>query len=614
MLACWRWQHGSEWEAGEGNRVLGKEPTLALAHLAVGNAYRASPGTKPTDMHPAIATEQQVVWAWAFEASSIQSYIFDTGRMRDAVGASQIVDSVCGSLEHAGIADDLLSRVLAATGEPTGIRFSRRGGGAFVALAERREVLVLLRDVFALGMDAEAPGLEWLDALAHGATEAQAAQTAMRCMRNARLGVAADLVEAGPWVVRNRRSGRPAISGPRGANDFSDAATAAKRQTGAGNGTVARWFGAPEGAQWPLKLTPDDSDDDVAVFPFRGEQHELAFVHADGNGLGAALLALDQACRDVPEIYVQLHSGFSSAITRATRAAAHRASLQSLYTFDDLHDRRVPARPLVLGGDDLGIIVRPDKAFSFVAAFLRAFEDETAKALGVLRASFPQVKSLPDRLTAAAGIAIVDSSYPFGQAAELAESLCAACKRTVKAEALRGTRTLPLSALMFHRLTSALPFDDDDPLAGLRTTSGSESLSLVAGPYGVNSPPEGEPPSALPEFAALERLATCLAQPDGLAGPARELLGMVGHHDEQLRARWRSARKAASRRATPGRDPLQEFDEAMRPFGIGAAGDLPFALPNAEGIRVSPLLDALVLQRLVSQGAKATREDPSEEP
>ena len=51
-------------------------------------------------------------YALLFEAESIQAYLHGTNRLRDAVGASQIVDSICGSFDTTG--GDLLSRVLRA--------------------------------------------------------------------------------------------------------------------------------------------------------------------------------------------------------------------------------------------------------------------------------------------------------------------------------------------------------------------------------------------------------------------------------------------------------------------------------------------------------------------
>ena len=83
------------------------------------------------------------IFAYLFEARSIQQYIFETGKLKDMVGASYIVDYLC-KIEG----DDLIGSVLKELNllEGKDIRFSRRAGGSFVGLMRDEIQAKLLRN------------------------------------------------------------------------------------------------------------------------------------------------------------------------------------------------------------------------------------------------------------------------------------------------------------------------------------------------------------------------------------------------------------------------------------------------------------------------------------
>ena len=207
------------------------------------------------------------------------------------------------------------------------------------------------------------------------------------------------------------------------------------------------------------------------------DRNEIAFLHADGNGLGAALQALAESLVGRPQDYTSVYASFSRAISRATVAAARAATAQVLLPARDRLGR-IPARPLVLGGDDLSIIVRPDLAVAFAESFLTAFEAQTRLELAPFVA-----RGCPVQLTAACGIGVVHARHPFGRAAALAEWLCGQAKARTRRR-LGRTSNLP-STLMLHQETGSLPADDADWLAGntFRLPGNAGSLSLQGGPY-----------------------------------------------------------------------------------------------------------------------------------
>lgn len=152
--------------------------------------------------------------------------------------------------------------------------------------------------------------------------------------------------------------------------------------------------------------------------------NKIAVIHADGNGLG-------QLLQEKGENLEWLKT-FSAELDTATKTAAKEA-------YSETPDMKV--RPVILGGDDLTIICDADSALAFTHTFLEAFEAETERAFG-----------REGRLTACAGIAYCNEKFPFHYAVTLAEALCTRAKTVSKA---LGSELAP-SSLMFHSIHSTV--------------------------------------------------------------------------------------------------------------------------------------------------------------
>ena len=160
---------------------------------------------------------------------------------------------------------------------------------------------------------------------------------------------------------------------------------------------------------WPRDMEPDV--DREGVFPYRTDRQGnptsryVALVHADGNGLGQVLRSLHEQPAD-SETYLNRFREFSDALDAATWAAAVTACRAHLLsdpeTWEDFET--LPARPVILGGDDLTFIVRADLALPFTRCFLEAFEKETANRLAAC-----DIPGLERGLTACAGLAYLRS-------------------------------------------------------------------------------------------------------------------------------------------------------------------------------------------------------------
>lgn len=542
--------------------------------------------------------------ALLFEAESIQAYITDSGRLVDAVGASARVDQLCGDLLDSGArapTQDLLSAVLRAAGVSVVLKaaevlgsqvcFSRRGGGAFIALFGDDQVRSRVQALWSAALAEVAPGLRFGMATASASSALEAAQAGMKRLRALRNQPSPVLPEAGPLTRRAPRTGRAAVRLLRkgGADEWVDAQTAIhsgyelRAQTH--DALTARF--SPALTDWPRNLETD--------FPFLDNGHrEIAMVHADGNGLGVTLQALARHCQKEPDSYVQAYAGFSGAVTQATRAAAAAATRDVLEpATQDSANGYVPARPLVLGGDDLTILLRPDLAVPFTEAFLLAFEQETAKALAPLRKRF---KFLPERLSAAAGIAIVSASHPFDRAIHLADALCKAVKAQTK-----SPHHIAPSGLMLYRQTVSL-LDDWDEVLRAETTPmhGQVRYRTVHGPYLVKSPDLAmiEACKHLAELSDLRALRDVLDKDIVARGPVRQLITQLHHTPQTASQSWRRVWEMLERRCIPTK---KELASALQRFGLPAIPDeLPCALRpgSATDLLHTPLGDALTLAHL----------------
>ncbi|WP_162233262.1 Cas10/Cmr2 second palm domain-containing protein, partial [Protofrankia coriariae] len=186
----------------------------------------------------------------------------------------------------------------------------------------------------------------------------------------------------------------------------------------------------------------------------------VAVVHADGNSLGhlftdlgtagggdtpsgsdtpggsdAAVHSDSSEHSDSPasdgsptsDRYADALGPFSKAVDACTVRAFRVALAHCKQVLPHGHDvdGEVPVLPLVLGGDDLTVICTGSVALAFTEAYLVAFEEATR--------DHPDIRQqAPDGLTACAGVAVVKPHFPFSAAYDLAEELTKEAKKTVK--------------------------------------------------------------------------------------------------------------------------------------------------------------------------------------
>lgn len=498
-------------------------------------------------------------YLYGFMAASIQSYIMGSSRLRDIQGASQLVDELCR------VDFPRVQEQVAPDAQP----LSAAAGGARITCEDKGQ-LDALYEIWPAIAAKKAPGLLIQEAMVEysGDSELSNAHAELsQKLRQARNDPPRILPELPPIAWRNPRTGE-------GVSDIvkvrvsgivkevvTDRITEAKvkawrdtRQEGA-ESSLERGF-IREGLDVSFERRSEQTIDDTHDWQF-DEGAYVAVIHADGNDIGAVLqgLAGDQ------------FREFSEALDGATKEAARMAVERVLAPHDEGEEREgMPARPILLGGDDMTIIVRADLALDFTKTYLRAFSEQSAKKM----AGIPGV----DRLTASAGIAFVKQKFPFDRASELAESLCRRAKVGAKAH----------SALAFHKVTTSLPGDAQRVLAEELTHG---DLQMTFGQYTIE-PTEGH--AAIDDLENLVKALHSMAH-----GPVRGLASLLEGSLKVAEQKFR--RLMCVERERPG-DTAARFETALETLTGNETQGEQF-LKKEGGERTStPLYDAIQLWSL----------------
>ncbi len=153
-----------------------------------------------------------------------------------------------------------------------------------------------------------------------------------------------------------------------------------------------------------------------------GDSGYLALIHADGNSVGYRLNRYQQEKINEVQSEHELEACIESFFW-AMRRAFRRAVVEALCkTFKELKDHQGP-RPyqlLMLGGDDLLILCRPEHAFRLV----------TDLATEIARYDLPDGKPL----SLGIGISIAKHTIPFYLMNDLAEELAGSAKKLYRSQ------------------------------------------------------------------------------------------------------------------------------------------------------------------------------------
>lgn len=262
-------------------------------------------------------------------------------------------------------------------------------------------------------------------------------------------------------------------------------------------------------------------------------------------------------------------------------AATKKAVIEALRLVEDgdaqWEHPSITARPVVVGGDDVTLILPADRAVAITERFLRAFTDHTATMLQRLRDDYPELSTLKNRshFTACAGVVFQKQKYPLLQGYEHSEGLCSFAKK--EGANTDGTTT---PGLLFTRLLDSDRSDQElrrsrdfiEPESGVRT---------CGGPYAIDED------KGLVTLEALRELAAGLGDDRLATNSAREIIDHL-HRDVT------AAKEAFDRAQYVGGENAKDFAEELE----GAAA---LRTQDTKGFQPLSLLpDAAILAKMES--------------
>lgn len=414
------------------------------------------------------------------DTPSIQNYIFGSNRLRENIGASELVWRAMARwplevLQGGGRTNVADPSARDPAQRLNGLQIERDnltaevlyigGGNALILFTEAARARRFVTELHRRTLQ-EAPGLNL--AAAHVVVDWE--NDHLRCK----------VAEVMQKLYQHKQSSPPGI------RLLGQSVTAACRSTGLAATTTNAAHGKPPGEEtYPIassvagkleavedaeerlwRLTSEGFRRTRYSFPrdfdkfgrTKGKMSYIAVVHADGNGMGAFFRQIVQSAED-SRSYVTKTRTASVQVEQASQAALRRLvdALVGAVGYDDhgqvvvggvipLQENYLPFRPLVFGGDDVTFVCDGRLGLSLATRYLELFEEETAKL------------DLGD-LHACAGVAVVKAHYPFARAYQLSEGLAGNAKRYVREE-----QPEDFSALDWHFAASGLLGDIQDDI------------------------------------------------------------------------------------------------------------------------------------------------------
>lgn len=380
-------------------------------------------------------------WLYGAAVQGIQGFIFQTDKLKDIVGASELVEQACTSVFDEIVRNAGVESVVQAAGNVKCI-FSDEDALKRVVLSYPKHVME------------KAPGITVSQAVVEMENDnyKDASDKLEKRLRAQRNKQAKSLVSGLMAMARSPRTGLPAVECREG--DLIDEGCRAKQgivDDKARYSLYEKLYGKGEVSS---KQVYENCD----ISSMTQKNDWIAIIHADGNGLGEVVAKKAESPNEMKD--------FSRNLDKTTKESAQSACKEVNGKGEDGH---LWIRPVVIGGDDLTVICRADLAIPFVQHYLKAFENKSQKLIG-------------DTLSACAGIAFIKSSYPFYYGYSLAETLCGVAKKDAKSDEMKGANDGKIpSCLMFHKVQSS--FVEDYETIKSKELTPASGWSFCFGPY-----------------------------------------------------------------------------------------------------------------------------------
>ncbi len=407
-------------------------------------------------------------YLYAASIQGIQQYIFQTNRLREIIGASALLDNAFSGRGNAPSIFNQFCRDLDVN--TSTIEVITAAAANFRCVVDDEVGKRIARD-FPKYLAEKVPGIQFSQVLVPIEGENQFQQVYRQIHQLLQAQRNKSLISPDPpfmGVLKSRRTGGAAIVRKKG--EYLDLLTSAKLNFSSEDALpfFEDFTGLPEVKKDRLpysfkELIKQTEDGDAERMSW------IAVVHADGNSIGRRVISL-LAERDAHERLKK----FSEALANATKRAVNGACREVLDATKE--EKYYILRPIILGGDDITLVIRADKALAFVKRYLELFEQYTKED-----------PNLGNGLTACAGVAFIKHKFPFHYGIDLAEKLTKEAKKASKGL----DETSPPSSVSIFKVQSSYVESLEEMRK--RTYGISEGLEkkerpLYADPYFLRQP------------------------------------------------------------------------------------------------------------------------------
>ncbi len=370
------------------------------------------------------------------EMPGIQQYITSTGKLKELVGGSEVVESLSNDYLDSILKQQMKLRrqdLPESSSEDWYISLQRAAGTIRLVLPKINRGRELIK-LFTLGAKEKYPGLPLLGALAEFDWDTESlSDVAVKVNKKiSRKRSKMSLSQGLPLlpVCRTAKLDGAAATMEEKDGVVSLVSAGKRKYIEKSNKRLRDQFDETLKSLLP-DVTIEWGSDFENIFG-REEHSYMALVHIDGNDMGDKVQKILDDNKQVTDSTTGEKNKnsnlefykFSSMIEEANKEA-FKAALKAAVSEDIRKKKKpvnskyiVPLRPLVMGGDDLTVVIRADLAFVFTEEFARKFTEETTK------------KDSP--LSVGVGMVICNHSYPFARAFHLAEELIESAKRILK--------------------------------------------------------------------------------------------------------------------------------------------------------------------------------------
>lgn len=402
-------------------------------------------------------------YLYGASVQGIQDFIFKTNKLAEIVGASELVEHICTSTFHnvSNLKSDDQNIILAAAGNIKCIFDDENKCNQVVKMFPKTVMQMapgITISQAVVKIEGDKPSIANFNTL----------ETKLKAQRNA---VSMPIETGFMCLERARRTGGVVLGSDKNiGGDKNDEATILKLEAK----ETKKLFSDISGIS-KSDINIKDLALDISEISKSGKNSWIAVIHADGNGLGNIIQNHGDKLTEQGKF-----KQFSNAIESATKKACQTAFFQVIgpeKTKKDIKEKqyKYPIRPIVLGGDDLTIIIRADLALKFTKIFLEQFEIESKNEFQKL-----QISEIIG-LTACAGIAFVKDSYPLHYALNLAEELCKDAKEMVRADGFPKDGEMVKSSVAFFKVQDS--FVEKLVNMKTRTMKAQNGIDYDFGPY-----------------------------------------------------------------------------------------------------------------------------------